>query len=338
MEQKNKILVTGGTGLLGSHLLYELISEGQSVRVLYRSEKGKEEILKTFSYYHSNPQQLLNELDFVQGDVLDIFSLTDALKNIDHVYHCAAVVSFAPKYADDMIKVNVDGTANLVNACLEAGIKKLGHVSSVAALGKAPLNEEVNEKTFWKSSPENSVYSISKYSSEREVWRGVQEGLNSIVINPTVIIGPADWTKGSSNLFRSAQKGMKFYTSGSTGFVDVRDVARCMVKLMQSNVVNERFLINSENIAYRKFFEIANACFGNPIPSIKASSNLSEIVWRLEKIRSFFTKSNPLITKETTRAAHQNNSFSNQKIRTTLSHNFIPMEQSIRETAAHFLA
>lgn len=336
MTAEKKILVTGGTGLVGSHLLYELVQQGFYPKVLYRKEKGKESILRTFSFYHQNPQALFNQLEFIEGDVLDIYSIVDALKDVNQVYHCAAIVSFAPKDADEMTKINVDGTANVVNACLESGVEKLCHVSSVAALGKAAFDEEVNEKTFWKSSPENSTYSISKYSSEREVWRGVQEGLNTIVVNPTVILGPGDWTKGSSNLFRSAKKGMKFYTQGATGFVDVRDVAACMVKLMLSTIVNERFLLNAENYSYRKFFDIANRCFGNPAPSIKASVQLSELVWRLEKLRGFITQSTPLITKETTRSAHQVNRFSNKKITAAIAHSFIPIEQSIRDTAALF--
>jgi dihydroflavonol-4-reductase len=326
------ILVTGGTGLLGSHLLYKLTSSGKRVRVLYRNEEGKKAILKTFSYYAPTASLLLEQLEFVKGDVLDIFSLYDSLKDVSQVYHCAAMVSFAPKDASLMMQINVDGTSNVVNACLEMGVSKLCHVSSVAALGKAPKGEEVTEYTFWKASPENSVYSISKYASEREVWRGVQEGLNAVVVNPTVILGPGDWEKGSSNLFRSAQKGMKYYTHGVTGFVDVRDVATCMVQLMNNSITNERFLINSENIPYRKLFEIANTCFGKPIPSIPASPFLSEVVWRLEKIRSLFTGSNPLITSETTRAAHQQNYFSNAKIRSALNFEFIPIEQAIKDT------
>ena len=327
------ILVTGGTGLLGSHLLYDLAKQGNKIRVLYRNELGKGAILKTFTFYSAESKKLFEQLEFVKGDVLDIFSLTDALVGVSQVYHCAAMVSFAPKDAGLMTSINVEGTANVVNACLEMNVSKLCHVSSVAALGKALNNEEVTEDTFWKASPENSVYSISKYSSEREVWRGVQEGLSAIVVNPTVILGPGDWEKGSSNLFRSAQKGMNYYTSGITGFVDVRDVANCMIKLMESTISNERFLINSENFAYRKLFDIANASFGNPIPSINATLWMSNLVWRLEKIRSFFTGSNPLITKETTRAAHQQNYFSNAKICRALNFKFIPIEQSIKDTS-----
>lgn len=328
------ILVTGGTGLLGSHLLYKLTSSGKRVRVLYRNEEGKKAILKTFSYYDPSASLHLEQLEFVKGDVLDIFSLYDSLKDVSQVYHCAAMVSFAPKDAALMMQINVDGTSNVVNACLEMGVSKLCHVSSVAALGKALKGEEVTEDTFWKASPENSVYSISKYASEREVWRSVQEGLNAVVVNPTVILGPGDWEKGSSNLFRSAQKGMKYYTQGVTGFVDVRDVASCMIQLMNSSITNERFLINGENLAYRKLFEIANTCFGKPIPSIPASLFLSELVWRFDKIRSMFTGSNPLITKETTRAAHQQNYFSNAKVRSALNFEFIPIEQAIKDTCA----
>ncbi|HRH04151.1 MAG TPA: NAD-dependent epimerase/dehydratase family protein [Bacteroidia bacterium] len=330
------ILVTGSSGLLGSHILYDLASMGKKIKALVRNLESKKEILQTFSLYTSSPEQLMQQVEFAIGDVLDVFSLLDALEGVDQVYHCAAMVSFSPRAADRMLKTNIEGTANVVNSCLEKKIQKLCHVSSVAALGKALDNEAVTEETFWKNSSENSVYSISKYSSEREVWRGVQEGLNAIVVNPTVILGPGNWAKGSSNLFRSAKKGMMFYTNGITGFVDVRDVASCMIKLMESNLVNERFIITSENIAYREFFNWANRAFNKSEPSIYAYPFLSNLVWRLEKIKCFFTQTEPLITKETTRAAHQQNYFSNHKIIDAIQHEFIPIKESIDYTCSSF--
>ncbi|MBK9479502.1 MAG: NAD-dependent epimerase/dehydratase family protein [Bacteroidetes bacterium] len=330
------ILVTGGSGLLGSHLLYELASMGKKIRVLVRNLDSKAEILQTFSFYTATPEHILQQVEFAIGDVLDVFSLLDALEGVEQVYHCAAMVSFSPRAAERMLKTNIEGTANVVNACLEKKIHKLCHVSSVAALGKALDNEEVTEETFWKNSSENSVYSISKYSSEREVWRGVQEGLQAIVVNPTVILGPGNWAKGSSNLFRSAKKGMKFYTNGITGFVDVRDVASCMIKLMESSIVNERFIITSENIAYREFFNWANSAFNKSKPVIYAYPILSNLVWRLEKIKCFITQTEPLITKETTRAAHQQNFFSNHKLVEAIRHVFIPIKESINHTCSSF--
>ena len=330
------ILVTGSSGLLGSHILYDLASKGKKIKALIRNLESKTEILQTFSLYTSSPEQLMQQVEFAIGDVLDVFSLLDALEGVDQVYHCAAMVSFSPRAADRMLKTNIEGTANVVNSCLEKKIQKLCHVSSVAALGKALDNEAVTEETFWKNSSENSVYSISKYSSEREVWRGVQEGLNAIVVNPTVILGPGNWAKGSSNLFRSAKNGMMFYTNGITGFVDVRDVASCMIKLMESNFVNERFIITSENIAYREFFNWANRAFNKSEPSIYAYPFLSNLVWRLEKIKCFFTQTEPLITKETTRAAHQQNYFSNHKIIDAIQHEFIPIKESIDYTCSNF--
>lgn len=333
-SRHNMILVTGGTGLVGARLIYDLLGANKNVRILYRNDKSKAALKQAFSFYCKDADVLLKKLEFAQGDVLDIFSLIDAMQGVKQVYHCAAMVSFSPKDADLMTQTNVEGTANVVNACLEMKIEKLCHVSSVAALGKALPGEEVTEDTFWKSSPENSVYSISKYSSEQEVWRGVQEGLTAVVVNPTVILGPGDWQKGSSNLFRSAKNGMKYYTAGVTGFVDVRDVSRCMIGLMDGPFANERYLINAANFSYRNFFDIANSCFGNPAPSIKASLWLSNVVWRFEKLRSIFSGSTPLITKETTRAAHQQNHFSNKKILTALGQPFTPIEQAIKDTCA----
>lgn len=331
------ILVTGGTGLLGSHLLYDLVKSGKKVRALKRSSSKLSDVQRTFYYYTKDAEQLFSAIEWVDGDVLDIFSLLDAMEGVDEVYHCAAIVSFSKKNQEELLKVNIDGTANVVNAALEKGIKKFCHVSSIATLGKAEGENEISEDTFWKSSPENTLYSISKYGAEREVWRGVQEGLNAIVVNPSIIIGPGNWKKGSSNLFHTAYNGNKYYTHGATGFVDVRDVAKAMIDLMESTIKNERFIISSENIPYQYFFDLVHKDLGIRKPYLKAGKTLSEIIWRIEKVRSFITGLDPLITKETARTAHKKSSFSNKKIRELLGFNFIPMEQSIKDTCKLFL-
>lgn len=332
------ILVTGGTGLVGSHLLYELCKSGKRVRAIKREGSNIKNVNKVFSYYNSNPDELLNNIEWVNADLLDVYTLEEALKDIEYVYHCAAMVSFNPKDEEQLMKINAEGTANLVNAALANNIKKLCHVSSIATIGNTPDNTPSNEETFWKSSPDNSKYSVSKYAAEREVWRASAEGLDVMIINPSLIIGPGNWQQSSSNMFNRAYKGIKFYTNGATGFVDVRDVATLALQLMYSNSKNERYILNSENKTYRYFFDLIHQQFGNPLPNINAGALLSSFAWRAEKVRCSLTGDNPLITKETAKSAHKQNSYSNKKVLDLFpDFRFITVEQSVKDTCALFL-
>lgn len=331
------IFVTGGTGLVGSHLLFNLVHSGAAVRALRRENSSFGLVKKVFGYYSSKPEELLGMIEWVSGDVTDIFSLNEALEGVEKVYHAAAVVSFHPADRNEIMKINVDGTANVVNACLNNGVKKICHVSSIAALGRAENNKITDEETEWKSSKNNSLYSISKYEAEREVWRGSIEGLPAVIVNPAVIIGPGDREKGSSQLFDLVWNGLKYYTDGVNGYVDVRDVSKAMVALMESDAVNSRFIISSENISYYDFFKMIAEGFGKNIPNVKVTPFLSGIAWRAEKIRSLLTGKKPVITKETARTAMQQYFYSNEKIRNTLGFEFIPVSVSINDTCRLFL-
>lgn len=327
------ILVTGGTGLLGSHLLLRLCEECSVVYALNRKNSDTLHVKEIFKWY--NKENLFYKIKWLEGDLTDIFSLHDALNHIEYVYHCAAVVSFNPQHKKLMQKINSEGTANLVNACLEKGIKKLCHVSSTAAIGKATNNEIITEDTPWKISKKNTYYSITKYNAEREVWRGIEEGLNAVIVNPCVIIGPGNWNKSSNSLFKTAYKGMPFYTEGSNAFVDARDVANIMVTLMQSNISSERFLTISENVKFKDLFTWIAEAYEKKPPRIKISAWMSSVAWRLEKIRCYITRQEPRITKETAMAANKNYSYSNKKIIDTIGYNFIPVKESI-ENACNF--
>lgn len=330
------ILVTGGTGLLGSHLLYLLSSSGKKVRAIKRPCSNTNSVKKIFAYYSANAEELFQKIEWLEGDVLDIYSLIEAMEGVDHVYHCAAEVSFSGKEIESMKKINVEGTANVVNACLDRNLKKLCHVSSIAALGKTST-KQITEDTPWKTNYKVSKYSLSKYSAEREAWRGIAEGLNVIIVNPSVIIGPGNWNKGSSNMFTGSFKGIKYYTEGSTGFVDVRDVAKAMVKLMESEIKNERFIISGENSKYKDFFDLVHDNFEKPKPSIQAGKLLSDFAWIASKLSSYLTGKSPLITKETARAAHNQHHFSNEKIKEALGFEFIPLSKTVKETCEFFL-
>lgn len=332
------ILVTGGTGLVGSHLLFDLTRSGKNVRVLKRNNSNISNVKKVFSYYTSDPELLLKKIEWVDADLLDVYSLTDAMDGITEIFHCAAMVSFEKKQHAEMMKINVEGTSNMVNAALEKGVKKFCHVSSIASLGRVENGGLTSEETFWKSSPDNSNYSISKYGAEREVWRAAEEGLNVVIVNPSLIVGGGNWTQSSSNMFTKAYKGITFYSSGTNGFVDVRDVAALMIKLMNSSITNQRFLLNSENASFRHYFDLIHDAFGKPKASIKAGKCITGFAWRAEMLRTFITGSTPLITKETSLSANRKSSFSNAKILKTFpDFQFIPLEQSINDTCRLFL-
>lgn len=332
------ILVTGGTGLVGSHILYDLTKSGKRVRAIKRKSSNTQLVHKIFSYYTNTPESLLSNIEWVDAELSDIYSLLEAMDGISEIYHCAATVSFSPKDVDLLKKVNVEGTANMVNAALEKGIRKFCHVSSIAALGRPKNDELINEKTTWKYSPEFSMYSITKYNAEREVWRAMEEGLDIVVVNPALILGPGNWTQSSSHIFSKAYKGLRFYTEGINGFVDVRDVSALSIKLMDSAIKNENFIVCAESIKFKYVFDIMHECFGKKKPTIKAGKFLTAIAWRVEKWKSFFTGNAPLITKETIKTSHRISNFSNKKILDAFpDYKFIPIEQSVRETAKLFL-
>ncbi len=331
------ILLTGGTGLVGSHLLYEITAAGNRVKALKRKGSPTEVVEKIFQWYNpNNHTSQFALIDWVEGDVSDIFSLQEALKGVKKVYHCAAVVSFVPSERPQMLKINIEGTANLVNACLLENVEKLCHCSSIAAVGRPDKGIWVDESLIWKTSRKNSYYSISKFGAEREVWRGSEEGLNVVIVNPSVIIGPGDPSRSSARLFTTVKNGLRFYSSGATGFVDARDVAMAMLQLMEKDIANERYILNSENISYKELFNVFAQKAGVSPPFFRAGKTLSEIAWRLEKARSLLTGSNPLITRETAKSANSRYCFSSEKIQKDLIFQFRSVEEAAENTAGFF--
>ena len=328
------IFVTGGTGLLGAHLLFDLVSKDNKVRALKRESSNIEAVKKVFGYY-SNDSTLFDKIEWVEGNTLDIVSLDEALQAVKTVYHCAAVVSFNPKERDEMMKINIEGTANVVNACLHAGVEKLCHVSSTAALGKKQSGELISEETEWDNK-NASYYSKSKYWSEQEVWRGKEEGLNIVVVNPSIIIGPGKWGRSSTNVFTEVWKGLKYYTLGVNAFVDVKDVSKCMLQLMDSKTKNEQYLIVSENLSFKDLFIQIALALGKSEPFIRANALLTGIAWRANKLMSYGGM-RIVLTNETAQSSQSISRYSNDKIKKELGIDFIPVEKSIRETAILFL-
>lgn len=329
------IFLTGGTGLVGAHILLKLTENGQKVKALKRKTSSLQVVENIFSHYQKS--DLLQSVQWINGDLTDLFSLEEGMNGCNAVIHCAAIVSFNSKDFDNMMKHNVEGTANVVNQCLSHKIKKLGYVSSIATLGASEGNKPKTENDYWKDSKSNTQYAISKYLAEQEVWRGIEEGLDSIIINPSVILGPGDWSRGSSQMFEKVWSGLKFYSTGSTGYIDVLDVAECLIKLMESDFVNERFILNAEQMKYRVLFDEIAKNLNKPKPHIKVTPFLKEVAWRVEWLKSIFTNKSPLVTKETANTAMKNKSFSNEKIVNALNYKFIPISDSIKRYSKWFL-
>lgn len=332
-----QLFVTGGTGLVGAHLLYDLTKSGNQVKALKREKSDLEKVKKIFSYYTNEVEFLFSQIQWVEGDLLDILSLENALENVSHVYHCAAIVSFKKDQEEEVINNNVKGTANILNICLAKGVTKFCHVSSIAALGTERNENPITEETWWNNTAPPSFYALSKYLSENEVWRAQAEGLEMIIVNPGIILGPGNWGK-SIDCFTPIYKGLSWYTEGIMGFVDVRDVTKAMILLMESSFKNERYILVSENISYKTLFDQIATALKKPVPNKKAGQFVLSIFWRIEVLRNFLTGSPNIITKDMARISLMNYNFSNKKIRDSTDFHFIPIDRSIKSTANQFFA
>lgn len=324
------ILVTGGTGLVGAHLLIHLLEKGEKVRAIYRNLDNIQKTKSLFLLYKK--ESLYNAIQWVQADILDIPSLENAFLGIDYVYHCAAMISFDPKDEDLLRKTNIEGTANMVNFCLAYNIKKLCHVSSIAALGDLPEHESIiTEETEWNPEKPHSDYAISKYGAEMEIWRGQQEGLEIVIINPGVIIGPGFWNQGSGELFTKVKNGLPFYTKGCTGFVAVLDVVSIMYQLMKDSIHGERHIIISQNITFQDFlFSIAD---GLKVKRAKyhATSFMMNTLFRLDWIASNLLGQKRQLSKASAKSSYSSDLYSNEKIKNALNYAFIDVHDYIED-------
>ncbi|HRH64801.1 MAG TPA: NAD-dependent epimerase/dehydratase family protein [Bacteroidia bacterium] len=327
------ILVTGGTGLVGSHLLLELSRKGKKIRALRRPGSTDAQTDRVFR----DTPGLVNGIEWFEGDVTDVYSVLEAMDGVEEVYHAAGLISFVPTDFDRMMKVNVEGTANMVNVALEKGIERFCHISSVAALGRSDEGTPINEKSVWKTSSLNSNYAISKYGAEREVWRGVEEGLNAVIVNPSIIIGPGNWDSGSARMIQQVWNGLRFYTKGVTGFVDVRDVVSAAICLMEKKVNGQRYILNSENVSYQSLFETIAVHLHKKKPSMLVTPFLGEIAWRTLALTHVFSRKKAFITKETARNAQRTWNYSNEKVIKEIGIRFIPVADSIANACKCFM-
>jgi dihydroflavonol-4-reductase len=330
------IFVTGGTGMLGAHLLY-LLTKTQNVIALKRPKSSLQTIRRVFSYFNSDYHQQLARITWVDGDISDFIKLRQQLQNMDIVYHAAALVSFNPKDSGKMYQYNVLGTENVVNACLHNNVKKLCYVSSIAALGSNQNREFINEDITNYEDGQQSAYSKSKKLAELEVWRGINEGLNAVIVNPAIILGGGNWANGSGAFFQKTWDNFKYYTHGATGFVDVNDVCKAMILLTNSEISNERFVLSAENLPYRDIFNEIAKNFDKKAPSKYATPWLTQLAWRLEKLRCLFTRKAPQITKETAQSGHNIKKYNGEKILRLDGFEYTPIQKSIKTICHQFL-
>ncbi len=331
MENIEKpILITGATGFVGSYLTRFLVKKGYKNLVCMRRKSSPMDLVA----------EVADRVTWVEGDIRDVPFLEEILRGyaIKQIYHCAAIVSFDPRDREEMYDINATGTANVVDAALESSVEKLVYMSSIAAIGRVEHENTVSETNKWQRSDLNTHYAISKFQAEQEVWRGVAEGLTVAIVNPTVILGSQFWEQGTGRLFQQVWDGLRYYTEGSTGYVDVRDVVQFMEKLMASDIDNQRFILNGENWAYKKIFETIALILNKKPATIPVTPFLSQVAWRVEWVKSIFTKKRPLITKETARTSATSFFFKNDKsLAAFLDFKYTPIAETIEATAQQFL-
>lgn len=323
-----KILITGGTGFLGSYIIKQLVEKNYAVRAIRRGNKLPNWISK----------EITDKVEWVEGDILDVVALQDAMESVDTVIHSAAIVSFLKKDRKQMYQVNVEGTANVVNMALEKNVSRLVHISSVAALGRTAGGGHVNEEKKWEESKVNTHYAKSKFKAELQVWRGVSEGLDAVILNPSTILGFGDWHSSSCAIFKQVYEGFNWYTPGINGFVDVEDVAKAVIHCMESDISEQRFIINGDTWPFKKLQDTIADNFKKKRPGRKTTPFLLAIAWRLEKVKSLLTGKKPLLTKESARVAQSQTFFENDKILKTLpGFSFTPVEETIKKACKKYL-
>ncbi len=332
------ILVTGGTGLVGSHLLYELTRLGFRVRAIKRSNSSTAYVKWVFGLYSSNADNQFNLIEWVNADLLNYESLVDATRNINTVYHAGAIVSFNPAHTNAIATTNIVGTTNLVDACLQNGVKNLCHVSSVASLGEPNPNGILNENCKWIKSKGQSAYAKSKFWGENEVWRAHEHGLRVIIVNPSVILGPGRWENGSGQLFNQVKKGMPFYTEGITGYVDVRDVARAMVHLMQNTEINgERFILNSQNLSFQELFGLMAKNMAEKPPRFKVAPWIVDVAYPFIFLLGLISGKGNAVSKANLKSAFSKTYYSSEKIQDAVGYKFTPISETIEFVAGVYL-
>ncbi|NKI31588.1 NAD-dependent epimerase/dehydratase family protein [Croceivirga thetidis] len=320
-------LVTGASGLVGAHLLLKLVQKNVKVRALYRTESKLETVKRIFGYYVDNPDQIFDKITWMACDITDVPTLERAFENIEQVYHCAAYISFDPNHYKKLQKSNVEGTANVVNLCIEKAVNKLCYVSSIAAIGSKG-SQPITETTEFNPT-DASVYALTKNAAELEVWRGTQEGIPAVIVNPGVILGPGQWNQGSGTFFSKNSKPQKYFLPGGTGFVGIDDVVDSMMSLMESEISNERFILVSENLSFKEIQSRIAKAFGTKPPTKAIKQWQLELFWRLDWLRNKLVGSRRILSKAMTKSLQSEDTYSKEKIEMALGSTLRPLDDMI---------
>jgi dihydroflavonol-4-reductase len=329
------ILVTGATGFVGAHLLYQLVETNEHVRAIYRSEKTIEKVTEVFSLYGANAS-LISKIEWFKADITDVPSMIPAFYGVKKVYHCAAFISFNPKDYREMRKVNIHGTAIIVNLSIDAKVNKICFVSSIASIGNSIYGEPSTEENEWNPQDDNSGYSITKFGAEMEVWRASQEGVDVVIVNPGIILGGGFWNAGSGKIFTKIFHGLKFYTEGKTGFVGVKDVVKTMVFLTNSTIKNERFILVSENKSYKEVFFLIADALKKKRPYKRIHRWKMELLWRGSSFLSIITGKEPLLTKYAAKSANSTSLYTSKKVQEILPFKFQTIEAVVKEVSENY--
>lgn len=343
MNTENRtVLVTGATGMLGARLVFDLLKQGDKVKAIYRNRNRIKQFITNVGFYCKNPEELSALVEWIEADVLDYESICNAVEGVDLVMHVAAMVSFHKDDKEMMYEINIQGTSNVVNACLLKEVPRICFVSSIAALGKEEEGEMINEQSTWIPEQKHSGYQISKFHSEMEIWRGINEGLDAIIVNPSVILGPGEWHAGSPAFFNNIYKGMLFYPGGGTGFVDVRDVSEAMMLLTSGKnwekACKKRYLLNGVNLSYKDAFTQIAQSLNVKAPKYLATKFLMGIAWRAAWGVGKLTRKKPLITRGSVSNASKIQLFDGSKITNEFGFRYRPIEDTIQEIGQMYLA
>jgi nucleoside-diphosphate-sugar epimerase len=330
------ILVTGGTGLVGSHLLYHLVQNEGKVRAIHRRTSDLNEVRKVFSYYSTEIESKFQKIEWFESDILDLPSLNEAFSGVTQVYHAAAYISFFPNKYSLLNRVNVEGTANIVNLSLAHGVKKLCYVSSIATLGKPQGTNKIDEETEFDPEEQNSVYSITKRNAELEVWRGAQEGLDVVIVNPGVVFGSGHWNSASGKIMKMIAKGISYYTSGYIGMVDVQDVAKCMISLMNSEIINQNYILVSKNISLQELLSRVSKHLHKDPPKKEISKRKMILLSNLDWVYSKIFRTKRKLLKVFVNSLYRDYLYDSSNVKKNLGYEFIHYERTLERVAKDY--
>lgn len=327
-------LVTGATGIIGSHVVLKLLQDKKPVIACKQKNSDLRKVEKLFSFY--DQKSLFEKITWKDVDVCDIFSIEEALENVDHVYHCAGFVSFNKKDRKKLFQINETGTSNVIAASLYKNVKALCHVSSIATLNNLDHKEALHENVFWKTNGKESDYALSKYNAEREVWRAMEEGLNAVIVNPGVVLSPGFWDQSSSRLFETCYKGNMFYTLGSAGYISAKDTAALMIELIEKKHYGNRYILVENNYTFKTILDMVSVGLGKSKTSVNAGKILLQTGRFFNYFSSKITGKEQVLTKAIINSALNKQTYLNTKIRAAINYNFVPIEAEIKDICRFF--